>query len=144
VLDAHRETDRLLSGRAELALLPALSDMQSQLARLVPVGFVGEAGAAQLRRYPVYLAAIRRRREQLAESGLAVARDREWMDRVVPLQEAYQHRIDALPAGRPPGAALRQVRWQLEELRVSLWAPQLGTAGKVSDVRIRRLLESSS
>ncbi|WP_322937914.1 ATP-dependent RNA helicase HrpA [Nocardioides bizhenqiangii] len=143
VLDAHRETDRLLSGRAELALLPALSDMQAQLARLVPVGFVGDAGAAQLRRYPVYLAAIRRRREQLGEGGIAVARDREWLDRVQPLQEAYLHRVDALPEGRPPGTALRQVRWQLEEFRVSLWAPQLGTAGKVSDVRIRKLLESA-
>jgi ATP-dependent helicase HrpA len=144
VLDAHRETDRLLSGRAELALLPALSDMQAQLARLVPAGFVGEAGAAQLRRYPVYLAAIRRRREQLGEGGMAVARDRAWLDRVVPLQEAYLHRVDALPEGRPPGAALRQVRWQLEEFRVSLWAPQLGTAGKVSDVRIRKLLDSAA
>jgi len=142
VLDAHRETDRLLSGRAELALLPALSDMQAQLARLVPAGFVGDAGAAQLRRYPVYLAAIGRRREQLGESGLAVHRDREWLDRVQPLQEAYLHRIEALPEGRPPAAALRQARWQLEEFRVSLWAPQLGTAGKVSDVRIRKLLDS--
>ncbi|KAA1425907.1 ATP-dependent RNA helicase HrpA [Nocardioides antri] len=142
VLDAHRETDRLLSGRAEMALLPALSDMQAQLGRLVPAGFVGEAGAAQLRRYPVYLAAIRRRREQLGEGGPAVARDRERLDRVRPLQEAYLHRIDALPVGRPPDAALRQVRWQLEEFRVSLWAPQLGTAGKVSDVRIRKLLDA--
>jgi len=141
VLDAHRETDRLLSGRAELALLPALSDMQAQLARLVPAGFVGDAGAGQLRRYPVYLAAVRRRREQLGEGGMAVLRDREWLDRVLPLQEAYLHRVDALPEGRPPGAALRQVRWQLEEFRVSLWAPQLGTAGKVSDVRIRKLLD---
>jgi len=144
VLDAHRETDRLLAGRAELALLPALSDMQAQLGRLVPVGFVGDAGATQLRRYPVYLAAIRRRREQLAEGRIAVARDRELLDRVQPLQEAYLHRVEALPAGRPPGAALRQVRWQLEEFRVSLWAPQLGTAGKVSDVRIRKLLDSQS
>jgi ATP-dependent helicase HrpA len=142
VLDAHRETDRLLSGRAELALLPALSDMQAQLARLVPAGFIGDAGAAQLRRYPVYLAAIRRRREQLGDGGVAVGRDRQLLDRVQPLQEAYLHRIEALPEGRPPGSALRQVRWQLEEFRVSLWAPQLGTAGKVSDVRIRKLLDA--
>ncbi|WP_183095917.1 ATP-dependent RNA helicase HrpA [Nocardioides stalactiti] len=142
VLDAHRETDRLLSGRAEMVLLPALSDMQAQVGRLVPLGFVGDAGAAQLRRYPVYLAAVRRRREQLGESGMAVVRDREWLDRVQPLQDAYLHRVEALPDGRPAGAALRQVRWQLEEFRVSLWAPQLGTAGKVSDVRIRKLLDS--
>ena len=118
--------------------------MRAQLGRLVPAGFVGDAGAARLRRYPVYLAAIRRRREQLGEGAMAVARDRVLLDRVLPLQEAYLHRIDALPEGRPPGAALRQVRWQLEEFRVSLWAPHLGTDGKVSDVRIRKLLDSAS
>ena len=71
-----------------------------------------------------------------------MARDRAWLDRVQPLQDAYLHRIAALPDGRPPDAARRQVRWQLEEFRVSLWAPQLGTAGKVSDVRIRKLLDA--
>ena len=38
-------TDRMLSGRAELATLPALQDMREQLARLVGRGFLGEAGA---------------------------------------------------------------------------------------------------
>jgi ATP-dependent helicase HrpA len=59
---------------------------------------------------------------------------------VQPLQDAYLQRIDALPDARPPGADLRQVRWLLEEYRVSLWAPQLGTSVKVSDVRIRKAL----
>ena len=44
-------------------------------------------------------------------------------------------------AGRP-GARLRQVRWMLEEYRVSLWAQQLGTPSPVSDQRIRRSLQA--
>ena len=60
-----RDTDRMLSGRAELATLPALQDMREQLARLVGRGFLGEAGADRLRRFPTYLLAIRRRRERL-------------------------------------------------------------------------------
>ena len=35
---------------------------------------------------------------------------------------------------------LRQVRWMLEEYRVSLWAQQLGTAHPVSDERVRKAL----
>ncbi|GAA3803101.1 ATP-dependent RNA helicase HrpA [Nocardioides panacisoli] len=139
-LAAWREADKALSGRAELPLLPALTDLQGQLGRLVHDGFVGEAGAAQLRRYPVYLQAMRRRREQLGAGGTALHRDRERLDRVQPLQDAYLQRLAALPDGRPPSAALRAVRWMLEEYRVSLWAPELGTAGKVSDVRIRKAL----
>ena len=62
------------------------------------------------------------------------------MDQVADVQEAYLHRVEALPEGRPPGERLRQVRWMLEEYRVSLWAQQLGTPTPVSDQRIRRAL----
>ena len=55
------------------------------------------------------------------------------MDRIAELQESYLHQVAALPEGRPPGERLRRVRWMLEELRVSLWAQQLGTAYPVSD-----------
>jgi ATP-dependent helicase HrpA len=137
ILADWRETDRMLSGRAELLTLPALQDMREQLARLVHPGFLGEAGADRLRRYPTYLLAIRRRREQLDEQ---VARDRQQMDQVRPLDEAYLHQVAALQAGRPPGEALRRARWMLEEYRISLFAQQLGTDGPVSDQRIRKHL----
>jgi ATP-dependent helicase HrpA len=137
VLADWRETDRLLSGRAELATLPALQDMREQLARLVGRGFLGEAGADRLRRFPTYLLAIRRRRERLDDD---VMRDRLQMDLVRPLEEAYLHQVAALQEGRPPGESLRRARWMLEEYRVSLFAQQLGTDGPVSDQRIRRLL----
>jgi ATP-dependent helicase HrpA len=137
VLADWRETDKVLSGRAELTTLPALQDMRTQLARLVGRGFLGEAGAERLRRYSTYLAAIRRRRERLQDE---VARDRLLMDQVVALEDAWLHQVEALPEGRPPGERLRRARWMLEEYRVSLWAQQLGTDGPVSDQRIRRLL----
>jgi ATP-dependent helicase HrpA len=137
VLDAWRRAEKALSGRADMMALPALTDMRAQLGRLVHRGFVGEAGPAQLRRYPVYLAALEQRRERLSGQ---VNRDRQLMDQLVDLQDAYLHRVEALPPGRPPGEHLRQVRWMLEEYRVSLWAQQLGTPYPVSDQRIRRSL----
>jgi ATP-dependent helicase HrpA len=140
VLDAWRRTDKALSGRVDMASLPALTDLKQQVARLVHDGFVGEVGAARLRRYPTYLEAARRRRVALDEGGGAVTRDRALMDRVADLQEAWGHQVAALPAGRPPDARLRRVRWMLEEYRVSLWAQQLGTDGPVSDQRIRKAL----
>ena len=97
----------------------------------------GEANYADaLRHYPRYLRAMTARVERLGD----LARDRELMDRVEELQQAWQHRVDALPEGRPPGADLRRVRWMLEEYRVSLWAQHLGTAQPVSDARIRKAL----
>lgn len=137
VLDAWRRAEKALSGRADMLLLPALTDMRAQLGRLVHRGFVGEAGPAQLRRYPTYLRALELRRERLEGQ---LGRDRQLSDQVADLQEAYLHQLAALPDGRPPGERLRQVRWMLEEYRVSLWAQQLGTPTPVSDQRIRRTL----
>jgi ATP-dependent helicase HrpA len=96
-------------------------------------------GAAQLRHLPRYLAAVTERRERLAAG---VGRDRLLMDQFVGLQEAYLHRVEALPDGRPPSAGLVKVRWMLEEYRVSLWAQSLGTAYPVSDTRIRKALDA--
>ncbi|GGD05656.1 ATP-dependent RNA helicase HrpA [Nocardioides daphniae] len=137
VLAAWRETEKALSGRADLHTLPALTDMKAQLERLVHRGFLGEAGAAQLRHYPRYLAAIVHRRDKLAAQ---VARDRQLMDQVADLQDSWLHQVAALPAGRPPNANLREARWMLEEYRVQLWAQHLGTSMKVSDQRIRKAL----
>ncbi len=141
VLERWRRTDRLLSGRADLTTLPALTDMKAQLGRLVHRGFIADAGVAQLRRMPVYLMAIDQRRERLESQ---VARDRQLMDQISELQEAWLHRVAALPDRRPQGEALRQVRWMLEEYRISLWAQQLGTAHPVSDARIRKVLDLTS
>ncbi|MER7606844.1 ATP-dependent RNA helicase HrpA [Nocardioides sp. NPDC127503] len=136
-LEAYRETDKALSGRADMFQLPALTDMKDQLARLVHRGFVAEAGAQQIRRYPTYLKAIVERRRKLDADLRA---DRATHDRIASLQDAYLHQVEALAEGRPPGPRLRQVRWMLEEYRVQLWAQHLGTAEKVSDARIRKLL----
>ncbi len=51
-LEAWRTAEKQLSGRAEMAMLPALADLKAQLERLVHRGFVSEAGSLQLRRYP--------------------------------------------------------------------------------------------
>ena len=141
VLARWREVDRALSGRAELLTLPSMTDMRDQLAGLVHRGFVAEAGPAGLRRYPTYLAAIRQRRERLDEQP---NRDRDLLAQVADLQAAYRHAVAALPDGRPPSAALRDVRWLLEEYRVSLWAQQLGTPRPVSDQRVRKALTAAT
>ncbi len=141
VLGRWRTTDKALSGRADLATLASLTDMRDQLARLVHPGFVAEAGPERLRRYRVYLAAIDERRVRLDEQP---ARDRQLLAQVADLQAAHLHALDALPEGRPPSAALREVRWLLEEYRVSLWAHQLGTAQKVSDQRVRKALAAAT
>jgi ATP-dependent helicase HrpA len=139
VLADWREADRLLHGRVDLAVLPSMNDMRQHLGRLITRGFVADAGAAALRHYPRYLAALAERRRRLDES---VARDVDLMARVGEFQQGWEQRMAALPAGRPPGAGLEQLRWLIEEYRVSLWAQHLGTAAPVSDTRLRKLMNA--
>ena len=136
-LDAWRQTDRVLTGSVEMALLPAMADMRAQVGRLVADGFVADTGTSQLRHLPRWLGAVRHRREKLPASP---GRDRQLMDLVAPLQDAYLNRVGALKEGQPEPRALRRVRWLLEEYRVSLWAQHLGTPVPVSDTRLRKAL----
>ncbi|WP_224748852.1 ATP-dependent RNA helicase HrpA [Nocardioides hwasunensis] len=137
VLESWRTTDRAISGRAELVTLPAMTDMRAQVARLMTEGFVGDAGVRRLRDYPRYLAAVTHRRERLDQQ---VSRDRQQMDQVSGLQEAWLHAVAALPDGQPMPRHLREARWLIEEYRVSLFAQTLGTGTKVSDQRIRKVM----
>ncbi len=137
VLEAWRTTDKAISGRADLMTLPALTDMRAQVERLMAAGFVGDAGVTRLRDYPRYLAAVTHRRERLDGQ---VVRDRQLMDQVSGLQEAWLHAVAAVPDGQPLPQHLRDARWLLEEYRVSLFAQQLGTREKVSDQRIRKVM----
>jgi len=135
VLGAAREADRAISAAASLSLMAPLADARSQLDALVHPGFLRITGVAQLRRVPVYLAGIVHRVSKLADNP---GRDRVWLTEVEQATMLYREAGGTLPltASTPP--ALVGVRWMLEELRLSLFAQQLGTAGTVSLARIRK------
>ncbi|MFS8483117.1 MAG: DUF3418 domain-containing protein, partial [Acidimicrobiia bacterium] len=133
---AARLDGRLDEVRAPV-LAPAVADMREQLHRLVRPGFVRAAGLARLADIGRYLEGIRVRLDKLGERA---ARDREAMAGVRELEAAYAAAVDALPPARRRDPAVVQVRWDLEELRISLFAQVLGTARPVSERRIRRAL----
>ncbi|MFC3495120.1 ATP-dependent RNA helicase HrpA [Glycomyces rhizosphaerae] len=139
VLTEAREAARLLEGKFDLRALPALSDMRRQLEGLVGTdGFVGSTGWWRLDDLHRYVKGISFRAKRAVAD---VAGDKGKMDIV----QALEAERDALARTRP--AALRagegrEVRWMLEELRVSFFAQQLGTRYQVSEKRIRKILQS--
>jgi ATP-dependent helicase HrpA len=129
----------LLPERPLPAQADALADVGAQLDRLLPPGFVTITGTARLADLTRYLTAIGRRLERLPS---ALAADRERMQRVQAVQDAYDDLVRALPAARGRASDVRDIAWQIEELRVSLWAQQLGTPRPVSEQRIYRALDA--
>jgi len=125
------------SGLRALAMLPGLADARAQLSGLVPDGFVAATGRDRLPDLQRYLQGLLRRLEALPSDP---ARDR---DRTGVLERAtadHDRVVAALPAVRRGDDDVREVRWMLEELRVSLFAQGLGTRGSVSTQRIERAL----
>ncbi|MFK0005735.1 ATP-dependent RNA helicase HrpA [Paenarthrobacter sp. NPDC090520] len=140
ILASTRRIQKQLKGSTSLALISALNDMKSQLEQLVFPGFVAQTGYAQLSQVPRYLQAMEKRLEKLPGN---VQRDGLSMAAIQGLEDDYDDAVSALLPGRRIGPDLTRVRWMIEELRVSLFAVELGTAYSVSEKRIRTVLNQA-
>ncbi|HEU4991185.1 MAG TPA: ATP-dependent RNA helicase HrpA, partial [Luteimonas sp.] len=126
VADARAKLDSKLVGWAR----GNLDDMQAQLAALVPPGFLRDVPAPALAEYPRYLRAIALRAERALRDP---ARDQARMLELKPFADALDA---AARAGHAADPGWRALRWELEELRVSLFAQELGTRGGVSAKKV--------
>jgi ATP-dependent helicase HrpA len=136
-LAAARAADKALSGAANMALLPALTDAREQLAGLVYPGFISAAGVERLRHLPRYLAALTWRIERVADNP---GRDRVWMTEVQTATARFTDAGGHIPLDPHSSPSLVHARWMIEELRVGLFAQHLGTAETVSLRRIQKVL----
>ncbi|SQC43543.1 ATP-dependent helicase hrpA [Klebsiella pneumoniae] len=59
-------------------------------------------------------------------------RDRAQMLKVESVQQAWQQWLNKLPPNRREDDDVREIRWMIEELRVSFFAQQLGTPYPIS------------
>lgn len=140
VLGHARTVDKQISRASSPALLAALSDVRGQLEGLVHPGFITQTGATRLPDLVRYLRGIEQRLEKIGANAM---RDRSGMAIVQNLTEDYEKRLRAVPTGKYPSRELLEVRWMLEELRISLFAQTLGTPYPVSEKRIRKALTES-
>ncbi|WP_292990830.1 ATP-dependent RNA helicase HrpA [Mycobacterium sp.] len=139
VLAAAQEVQLRLPAQPPPAQADAIADIRAQLERLLPPRFVTVTGA-RLSDLTRYLTAIRRRLEQLPQ---AIKADGDRMARVHAIQDAHGELVRALPPLRAAAADVIDIAWQIEELRVSLWAQQLGTPRPVSEQRIYRAIDQA-
>ncbi|MBQ0997806.1 MULTISPECIES: ATP-dependent RNA helicase HrpA [Streptomyces] len=139
VLAAWQAAERRLKGVRSPALLPNLADVRAQLDALVKPGFVTEAGLRRLPDLMRYLIAVDRRLQQMPTN---VQRDTTRMEKVHEMRDEYAWLLEQMPQGRPVPQAVLDVRWMLEELRVSYFAHALGTAYPISDKRIVKAIDA--
>ncbi|WP_118802776.1 ATP-dependent RNA helicase HrpA [Haemophilus haemolyticus] len=137
ILSLNHALNQRLKGKMDFTMAFALSDIKSQLAGLVYQGFVQKSGYDRLPDLHRYLQAVDKRIDKLAQD---VNRDRTAMLRVEQVQQAYQQLLAKLPKSKPISDEVAEIRYMIEELRVSLFAQQLGTKYQVSDKRILNVI----
>ncbi|MER6852313.1 ATP-dependent RNA helicase HrpA [Streptomyces flaveolus] len=139
VLAAWQACERRLKAVRSPALLPNLQDVRTQLDGLVKPGFVTEAGIGRLPDLMRYLVAADRRLQQMPAN---VQRDTTRMEKVHEMRDEYAWLLEQMPQGRPVPRQVLDVRWMIEELRVSYFAHALGTAYPISDKRIVKAIDA--
>jgi ATP-dependent helicase HrpA len=140
VLDAVRGVlavwHRIQAQLGDLRLVPP--DLTAQLTDLVGPGFATRDGATRLADVARYLEAIQRRIEKLRVDP---ARDAEWTAEVRVVADEYTQLLAALPPGAEPPPGVVEIRWMIEELRVSLYAHPMRTRYPVSVKRIQQAID---
>ncbi len=107
------------------------TDIQQQLARLIPRQFLAQTPASQLQHLPRYLKAVQLRLDKLRADP---ARDAARLAELRPQDQRFW-RLVAERKG-VQDTRLQELRWLLEELRVSFFAQELRTPQPVSLKRI--------
>ncbi|MDE2381040.1 MAG: ATP-dependent RNA helicase HrpA [Xanthomonadaceae bacterium] len=103
-----------------------LDDMRGQLEALTPPGFLRDTPAQALAEYPRWLKALSLRGERAQRDPV---RDQARLLELKPF-------ADALASANPADPETQALRWELEELRVQLFAQELGVKGGVSPKRL--------
>lgn len=141
ILTAVFSINKRLKGRIDMTMALALSDIKAQMSGLIYRGFVTKNGWKRLGDTLRYLQAIEKRMDKLP---MDPHRDRAQMLKIESVQQKWQQWFNKLPPVRQASKEVQEVRWMIEELRVSYFAQQLGTPYPISDKRILQSMEQLS
>ena len=138
----HPLFESLHAARLALEKLPAarwpqpVQDVRRQVDALIPAGFLTGTPWTWLCHFPRYFRAIVLRLDKIQHGGYE--RDQQALQQLEPWITAHDQRAALHQQRGAFDAQLVVFRWMLEELRVSLFAQQLGTSIPVSFQRLEK------
>ena len=137
ILIAHQKLAKQIKGKLNPRWLASMDDIKTQLDRLVHLNFVLETPDTWLKQMPRYLKALDVRLEKL---DLDPQKDQQIQRQLQAVLQDYQRIAQAYGERQTP--ELIEIRWMLEELRVSLFAQPMKTLTPVSIERIQKRIKS--
>ncbi len=141
-LQAYADLQKKLS-QAKAASATAHADIQNQVQGLIFPKFVSDTPFSQLVHFPRYLKAIAMRIDKLRANPSRDSQcQKDWESVARPWQKLVQASHGSAAYAISEDQALVDFRWQLEELRVALYAQELKTPSPMSLKRLEKVLAS--
>ncbi|MBU2893870.1 ATP-dependent RNA helicase HrpA [Colwellia sp. D2M02] len=138
-LSLRHDISKKMKGSVPLNIIQAHGDIKQQCEHLVFKGFVSASGLKRLDDIIRYLQGVLRRLEKLP---IDPNQDRIKLLDVNKADDAYQAILGQQRKDKPIANNIQEVRWLLEELRISLFAQNLGTSAPISVKRILNHLKN--
>ena len=138
-LSLRHEVSKKMKGSVPLNVIQAHGDIKGQCERLIFKGFVSYSGLNKLDDITRYLQGMLRRLEKLPSDP---NQDRLKLIEVNKVNDAFQAIMNKQRKDKPVENELLATRWLIEELRISLFAQNLGTAAPISVKRILNHLKT--
>ncbi|AIY65374.1 ATP-dependent RNA helicase HrpA [Pseudoalteromonas piratica] len=132
--------NKKLKGKSDFTMIMAQGDIKDQLSKLIFKGFVTSHGAARIKDVIRYLKGIERRLEKLP---IDPHQDKLKMLDVEKAEHILKEAIGKARSNTEK-QKLEEIRWMVEELRISLFAQNLGTAYPISLKRIQNAIKECS
>ncbi|AVV33689.1 ATP-dependent RNA helicase HrpA [Halomonas sp. SF2003] len=133
-LKQHLELSKRLKGKIDFSMALVVADLKAQQARLITPGFI-QASGEWLHQLPRYVEAMLIRLDKAPRERM---RDQRDMEEVKGFESRLDVRLSKAREQGLPDAELEEFGWWLQELRVSLFAQQLGTLETVSAKRLEK------
>lgn len=137
ILYKAHEIKRLLKGSFGFEMALSYSDIHKQLDSLVYKGFISNTSLECLSNIPRYLQAAIERINKLSRD---INKDLMYLRKLESLQDKLHGALTQYPKDLYP-KEFDDVKWMIEELRVSYFAQQLGVKGPISDKRIETCID---
>lgn len=139
ILTTAYNINKRLKGKVDFTMAFALSDIKAQMEGLIFKGFATECGWKKLADILRYMKAIERRMEKLPVDP---NKDRLHMLKIESVVNEYKTLLNKIPKGVAVPESVKEIRWMIEELRVSYFAQQLGTPYPISDKRVKQAIDA--
>ncbi|EKO3563996.1 ATP-dependent RNA helicase HrpA [Vibrio metschnikovii] len=139
ILTTAYNINKRLKGKVDFTMAFALSDIKAQMEGLIFKGFATECGWKKLADILRYMKAIERRMEKLPVDP---NKDRLHMLKIESVVQEYKALLNKIPKGMAVPESVKEIRWMIEELRVSYFAQQLGTPYPISDKRVKQAIDA--